>query len=331
MFNRLTSILKSNKLIDISQATIDIHNQAFAELKILSPIINALDNEELTDADFVFYIRLKSYFAKDYQRYKGLKNSAELLRISIKAKDSFLKIEQTELSYRSIKQQEYYNFVFGLLQTNFKEENKNDLNQFNNLTTEKLPIKKYSAAEFKTEVNKKLEEIMPTVKSEEGQRALTEYTYSLENLAEEKELGLKLLYLFKKFELTDFSVIRTISQMVAYLQDKDMKNMKAMTDLVAKNMDVFHQIGKIIGLSKQQSNQETYSILLQYICLGDKHEKKYVQYTRLVEVLKEWYKFYETVTGIREEYPASKFKIPDEFKKEIPGIQTYQKYQDQLN
>lgn len=57
---------------------------------------------------------------------------------------------------------------------------------------------KYSPEEFKQQIRTKLEEIKPTIKTEQGREALEDYTESLEGLAEEKDIGLKLLYLFKK-------------------------------------------------------------------------------------------------------------------------------------
>lgn len=329
MFKNLKSIFNkeigSKKTENISESVISLHNQALAELRILGPIANTLDNSQFVDPDFTFYLGLKSKFNSDY---KTLRNSAELLRISIQTKDSFLKIEQTELRYRSSKQQEYYDFIFQLLADYFQEDDKNDL-EAGNLQGNKIQ-NKYSPEQFKTTIREKLEAIIPTVKSQEGQQALADYTDSLEILAAEQELGLKLLYLFKKFQLTDFSIIKVTSDMVNYLQDKSLRQKNAMLDLVEKNIEVFNQLGKIIGLSKLQSNNETYAILLQYICLSKKHQIPYTQFMRLTEILKEWKRFYTTVNNIREEYPANKFNIPDDFKKDISGLEVYKKYQYQL-
>lgn len=331
MFNRLVSIFNKEQAATetISESTISLHNQALAELKVLTPIANALDNANLSDPDLMFYVRLKSYFAKGIDRYKDLGNCAELLRVAIQAKDSFLKIEQTELRYFSGKQQQFYKFVFGLLEENFGKENESNLSQ-NSFIKDK-PQRKYSAEEFKTKIQEKRDQIIPSIKTEEGKQALYDYTQSLENLAAEKELGLNLLYLFKKLELTDFSTIRVISDMVIYLQDKNMNNMPAMLDLVDNNSEIFEQIGNIIGIPKAKITRETFAILLQYIALSKKHEVTYVQFARLIEILKEWQKFYESLMRIRQEYPANKYKIPEEFTKEIPGIKTYEKYQDYVN
>lgn len=326
MFKGIASLF--NKKETVPENDVARHNEALSELKLLAPIMNALNTNKFDNSDFVFYLRLKSYFIKGFERYKDLAKSAELLRISIQAKDSFLKIEQGELRYRSSNQQEYYQFVFQLLEQYFSSENQTTLND--NILKVDKPVIKYSAEDFKGAINKKLEEILPKIKSEQGKKALRDYTSSLEILAAEKELGLKLLYIFKKFELNDFSVIKSVSEMVTSLQDKNLKTLKVVSEVVAKNKETFEKVSKVIGLSRQQSDEQTYAILLQYIALSKRHESYYAQFSRMMEVLAEWVKFYNVVENIRREFPPQKFDIPDEFSKEIPGLNILQKYQGYL-
>lgn len=333
MFKQLKSLLTTEigvpKKEEIPQSSIELHSQSLAEIRVLAPIMKAFDSKEFENKDVKFYFRLKSYLQKGIEKYQGLNDSAELLRIAIQAKDSFLKIEQTELRYRSLKQQEYYEYVLNLLQLHFADKHENNNSEGNFVKVEKKE-ETYSVEDFKNQIEKKAEEIIPTIKTEEGQTAVKDYLASLKVLAAEKEIGLNLLYRFKKFQLTDFSVLKIISEMVVYLRDKQLGNIRAMMDLVEKNMETFQQIGKIIGLSSQKSNQETYATLLQYICLSEKSEPYYEQYAKLIGVITEWEKFYQSAMNIREKYPASKFDIPDEFKKEIPGVNIYEKYQSQL-
>ena len=210
---------------DISENSISLHNQAFAEAKVLASIVKTIDNPIFKQPDFQYYLKIKSFFASNKEPYQGLENSAELLRLAVKAQANFLKIEQTELRYRSTKQQEYYEFVLKFLGEKFAESNNNDDLENNQIIAKKKQENKYSPEEFKQQIRTKLEEINPTIKTEQGRQALEDYTESLESLAEEKDIGLKLLYLFKKFNLTDFSVLKVISDMVIYLQDKNMQNM----------------------------------------------------------------------------------------------------------
>lgn len=68
-------------------------------------------------------------------------------------------------------------------------------------------------------------------------------------------------------------MLRVISDMVTYLQDKNMQNMKAMQDLVVKNEDVFIKLGRIIGVPKTKETPDTYARLLQYLALSKNMNK----------------------------------------------------------
>lgn len=318
---------------NISENSINLHNQAFAEAKLLSSVAKTIDNLNFKQPDFEYYLKIKSLFSNNQQPYQELENIAELLRLAIKAQANFLQIEQTELLYRSTKQQEYYDFVLKFLGEKFTdlEQNKDDLENNQIIAQKKQKNNKYSPEEFKQQIRAKLEEIKPTIKSEQGKLALEDYTQSLESLAEEKDIGLKLLYLFKKYNLNDFSVLKVISDMVNYLQDKNMQNIKAMQDLVIKNEQTFIQLGRIIGVPQTKETPETYAILLQYLALSKKHEKTIEQFIKLMQVLKPWREFYKTISDIREQHSPNQYNLPEQFTQEIPGLSIYQKYQQYVN
>lgn len=314
----------------ISDVSLNIHNQALAEIKVLSKIAKTLDNPSFNNPDFLFYLKIKSFFASNKDQYQGLENSAELLRLAVKAQANFLQIEQTELRYRSTKQQEYYDFVLKFLGEKFAEENNNNELEQSGIIAKKKDKKEYSPEEFKKEIRVKLEEIKSTIKTPQGQEALEDYTKALEALAEQKDIGLKLLYLFKKYNLGDLSILRTISDMIIYLQDKNMQSTKGMQDLVVKNEAIFIKVGRIIGIPKTKENPETYARILQYLALSKKHENFVEQFSKLILLLKQWQGYYKTITDVREQYPASKYQLPEEFKQEIPGLSIYQTYAEYI-
>jgi hypothetical protein len=327
------SIKEQSDKQEISATSINLHNQALAELKVLGSIAKTLDSTSFADPNFQFYLKTCSFFASNKGQYQGLKNSTELLRIAVQAQASFLKIEQTELRYRSLKQQEYYQFVLSILEEKFGAENSdsNELNQSGSVVIqiEKTP-QEYSLEEIKQLFREKLAEIQPEIKSEQGKQALADYNNSLEVLAQDKEIGLKLLYLFKKFNLTDFSILKIIADMIAYLQDKDLRNMRAIQDLVMKNQAIFLQLGRIIGVPKNLETAETYARMLQLLALTQKEQKNSVQFFRLLDLLKQWRTFYHTVNDLRQQYPASDYHLPEEFQVEIPAINIYQEYHEYL-
>ena len=60
------------------------------------------------------------------------------------------------------------------------------------------------------------------------------------------------------------------------------------------------------------------------------HGKAYLEFEQLVELLKKWEQPYKTIAMIRKEYTEDKYAIPPEFKQDIPGTSTYQKYAEYL-
>jgi len=50
----------------------------------------------------------------------------------------------------------------------------------------------------------------------------------------------------------------------------------------------------------------------------------------LVQLLKKWEKPYKTIALVRKEYTEEKYNIPGEFKEDIAGLKTYQKYAEYL-
>jgi len=316
----------------IPENSVSIHNQALLEIKMLSSIAKTLDRDDFQQPDFMFYLDIKSSFIRDIDQYKGLQNSAELLEVAIAAQSIFLRIEQIELRYHSSKQQEYYDYVMGLLDEQFAEEKKPEAGEEEGfLKGKKVQSKKvYSPNEFREKIETKLAEIRKTIKSEQGQIALDDYAESLKLLAAKKELGLKLLYLFKQSNLKDLSILKSLSDMVNYLQDKNLKNTKAVMDLVDKNQDIFRQVTRIIGLSKSKETLETYATLLQYLALSKKHEENSQQFFRLMAVMKEWLSLNKVITNNRQDYPGSRYNLPEEYKAKIPGVSTYETYEDYI-
>ena len=302
---------KEEEKEQVGNKTIEMHRQDLSKTKLLASIIKNLDMGFFASSDFVFYLNIKSELINNQDEYQDLNNPAELFSLAVKAKDNFLKIEQTELRYRSLKQQEFYDYIFDLLRQNFE------------IQEEK---KYYSPDEFKSNIRKKLEEVSQEITREQGRIPLQEYCASLEELAIEKNLGLKLLYLFKTFGNVDFSVLRIISDMVVYLQDKNIQNLQAMEDLVMKNQGLFLEVGRIVGVPQTRENATTYSILLQYLVLNIKYESFLEKFSRMSSLLKDWFICYKTVTELRERYPENEYAIPEEFKQEIKGLDIYEKY-----
>lgn len=292
---------------NIPQEVIDHHQRVFAELKLLTPIAKALDNQKFSDLEFLAFVKISNLFSLEIGEYKGLRNYVALFRVAVEAKDSFLKIEQIELSYRSSKQQQFYRFVFELLE------------------------KHLSSKEFITLLEEKLSEILLDIQTDEGKNAVNVYGETFKTVAKQDELGLKLIFLFKKYQLDDFSLLRVMSDMVQYLLGRDLGDFQDIVTLVKANEQRFEQLGKIIELPVDKTRYEDYARMLQYIVLKQKHQVSYLQFQRLLEIMTQWTHFYVIVRDIRNDYPESEFSIPPELKQNIPGLDIFLKYKNFLN
>jgi len=135
--------------------------------------------------------------SKESSGYKGLGNCVDLLQAGIIAQKSFLRLEQTELRYRSRKQQEFYQYVADNLEDDLDRE------------------------EFAKKIKKKQAEVLPLITTEEGRGAIDTYTKEI-NVLSKYKLGLKLLALFKQYELKDFSILKNVSDVVETLAGKDL-------------------------------------------------------------------------------------------------------------
>ena len=285
----------------VPDGSISLHERSFKELTSIGLRADKLDDEKFGNAEFLVLLKMKYAIAQGGAEYEIFNHRVELLRAAIAAKNSFLRLEQTELRYRSRKQQEFYTFVADNIDDGIDKN------------------------EFRDKVKKKLAEVIPLITTAEGRDAMQGYIREVDIISE-YDLGLKLLSLFKKYELADFAVLATISNILDCLQTKELLESKGLTSLVLENFDAFEQLSPIIGISEEENLPKTYAKILQYIGLMQKHADSYKEFEQLTKLLKEWQKPYNSVIMVREEYTANEYRLPKEFTLEIPGLNTYQKY-----
>ncbi|MGK7930672.1 MAG: hypothetical protein AB4041_04470 [Microcystaceae cyanobacterium] len=301
----IAPILGKSEQKEMPEEVILLHTQDMTDLHVLAKIAESIDDKKFCSAEFLHYIRLKYFVAKELNGYEGLRHSIELLQVAIEAKDSFIAIDQTELRYRATSQQELYRCV-----------------------EEQLKAAQGKHIFHKTVLDK-LKEVLPKVKTEEGKEALHKYAEHLEHLSEH-QLGLKLLSLFKTYELADYSVLQVISQILQRLSKQGNLNEVHLLKIVKANYPIFEKLRKIIGLSPVQSNPETYVKVLNYLALSYRHALSYHQFNELLKVLRQWVKPYYVVDGIRKEHPPKVYKQPKAFLEPIPGLEIYTKYKKSL-
>jgi hypothetical protein len=284
---------------------IALHNREIMDSTVFAKTAQSIDNAKFTQPEFILLLKIRYCLDRGIEDYAGLDQSVKYLQAAIEAKNSYILLDQTELRYRSSKQQEFYQHIQSIL----------DMYQDREF--------------FKESVHAKLLETLPSVKTEEGKTALQDYEKEIDRLSE-YELGLKLFSLFKQYQLADYSVLRSISDMVSTFQEKDTMNSKVLSLLVVGKFETFSQLGKIIGLTGPKNTPDNYAKMLQYIALESRHKKSYVQFKDFISVMKKWMRHYQAILKIRQEYPPQEYKQPKEFSAEIPGEDLYNKYRGAL-
>ena len=289
----------------IPERSLNLHNEAFQEISRISRKAKSIDDDKFGNEEFKTLIHFKVDVAKGTEGYKELNYKVELLRAAIVAQKSFLKLESAELRYRSRKQQEFYKYIADNLEEDLDKE------------------------DFAKKIKKKQAEILPLINTEEGREAIHSYAREINEISK-YELGLKLLSLFKKYDLKDFSIIRDISGIVEGLQGSDLLEPKRLVLTVKEYYDVFEKIAPVLEISKAESTPATYARILQIVGLVHRHGDSYSKFKELIRLLHKWEQPHETVTMVREQFNAREYKLPPELQKEIPGANVHEKYAEYL-
>jgi hypothetical protein len=300
----LTKFLQGKS--EVPESVQIVHNGEMLAVRVFAKTAESIDSDKFSSQEFLMFVRMKYCIARGLDEYAGLDESIKLLQAAIEAKNSYLTLDQTELRYRSSKQQDFYKYIESLLVSDYEDK-----------------------AAFKNKVAEKLQETLPHVKTEEGKVALKAYQTELERLAD-YELGLKLLSLFKAYQLADYSILRTISEMVDTFREKQTVDYPGLVALVISKYEVFEKLKNIIGVADNKSKPETYARMLQYIALSYRQGKSYAKFAELLQVMRKWYLPYRALVEIRKQYPTSSFKLPKQFTEDIAGVPIYDKYRKSL-
>jgi len=226
-------------------------------------------------------LQAQSSYIAVFSRMRGNKI---LKRLTVKDSNTphscdyrYITIHQIELSSQGSKQQEFYHYTYTQLQQD--------------------PDSQY----LRMNIQNKLAETLPQVKTEEGRTTLEAYTKAISELAD-SPFALKLLVKFKALHLDDFSNLRTISELINSLNGKEVEDLKTVTYLVMANYDDFEAIAEIIGLTEKQRSPDTYARMIQYIALIYRYQDSFNKFQQLIQVMRQWYKPYRVIQEIRREH-----------------------------
>ena len=285
----------------VPEGSVTSHNKSFKEICLVGKKAEKVNDEKFGNEEFLLLLSIKINISKGIEDYQKLNYGIELLSAAITARKSFLRLEQTELKYRSRKQQEFYRYV--------AEHLEEDVDR----------------AAFVQQIKQKQVEILPSINSEEGKAAINTYAEQIGILGR-YPLGLKLLAMFKKRQMQGSVAIKNISDVVEGLQGASLISSDNLISPVLENYESFELLGPILGIPEKESNPKIYAKILQVLGLTNRHEKAYGEFKQLVKLLKKWEKLEQSISIFRNEYTEDKYSIPPEFKEDIPGTSTYQKY-----
>lgn len=287
---------------EVSERAIDLHRESLHEITSLTESAMAIDNDKIGSPEFISFYRLKRAIHRGEVGFPGFEKSIELLKVGIQSKDNFLKIEQIEVAYRSSAQQELYTHVENMLEEGL------------------------DPSDFVYQLDKKMLEIKPKLKTEEGLFAIKSYTEALKYLSSH-DLSFVLLGKFKKYRLKDYTVLQNISKLVHAITIKGIHDFKGLMTEVISQQSSFEKLGEIISIPPGKDSLENYATILQYITLSSKYELAYIKFQELVKLLESWKVHYDVVIGIRQEFDPKEYALPQDFKLPIPGLELYQKYE----
>ncbi len=306
MLERGISFYKSFQKEAVPENAIRLYQRNFNNADSLLLRANAIDQDKFGNQEFLAFVRMKRDLAHESSGYQDLDRFIDVLMAGINAKTSFLGIETIEFGHRSTKQAEFYTFV------------------------ESLYASPCTPVEFIDLAQQKYTETLPRMRTAEGRTVLQSYFKYLRVVASHP-LSFRLLCAFKQHRLTDFSILKTISDIINRLQRIDLLDRAYLNAEVIANYTVFEKMGQVINLPDHLRNTQAYGILLQYVALSEKYKQAYPKFQELVVILEKWYASYIALSKLKEEYLNRKYRYPKEFKQSIPGVGLYRKYKTYFN
>jgi hypothetical protein len=283
-----------------------LHQRSFDKLAEITNQAENINADKFGSAEFMTFFKLKSYIARSIDEYANLDEVVELFNVAISAQASFAAIDSIESRNCSSVQQEFYAFVTKSLTEGLEE------------------------VAFQAQIDLKFQELLPRLKTDEGRVALETYKQEAFKISTHP-LAIKLLLLFKKYQLDDYSILRSVSQIISSLDSEDLLNLDSLLVLVMTKYEVFEKLGPIVGVKPEYNRPETYSKMLQYIGLKSRHEASFAKFKEFLIILKPWEVQSKTIRNVREKYNSNEHRIPKNFTAELPGLALYKKYKDSFH
>jgi hypothetical protein len=290
---------------EVSESSLFLHQRAMMNAQIFAGSAKAIDQEKFSQKEFILFAKIKYCITQNIAEYQGLDQKIKLLQSALKAQKAYAIIHQIELNYQGYQHNQLYQFIHRELQ-NYQD-------------AETFCLKLYD----------QMSECLPEVKTDQGREGLQSYVKVLIDLAQD-QLALGLFKTFKTQQSSDYLTLKTITDIIYHLSETEVTDYKHLLVQVMAEYDVFEKLQPMLKLSKKQSSPDIYARLLQYVALEYRYQESFPKFEQLLEIMKKWYKHYQTIIAIRQEYPAQQYQQPQEFTQNIPGFDLYLKYKNSL-
>jgi hypothetical protein len=278
--------------LKISESTILFHDLALNNLEILAELAHQSDQDVFNQPDFLYFVKFKYSELNNWQDYQELVKPIQQLERAFKAQFYYQQIENIESNYKS-----------------------DTFNNFSRLVS-------YFLAEcpekdtFQLLIQQQLLESLNSSIDDREKQALLNYFQEIHNLIEE-DCGFTILRLFKQCKSEHFPILSPGA-------DNIEKTGNSSPD---KDHDNCQKLAQILALPKELITDTNLQLFKEYIRLERRYSLAFNQFTELINILHNWYVYYQVALDIRHQYPLSQYRQPQSFKLPIPGRDLYHKYQ----
>lgn len=292
-------LLRRGHKKSVPESAVLNHKKEFDKIVILAKQVQKADHEKFTGREFITYLQLKIGLISSQE--DGLYKSIRFLKVAISSKRFYDQIFVVETQYLSRKQQEFYRFADNLIsQSVFGED-------------------------FRQKIEAKLTATLPDILKDEGKKAIQAYAKSLVELSH-CEYGLELLAQFKRYEMSSYSAIRTINDLVDKFMHMDLTDSNVLLPDIMLKIDALEQLTAIVGIPKKFVNPDGFVKIFHFITLEAKQEDTARQFKRLLTMIGQWRPVYRQLQDIRRFYNPKEYWLPKEFSLKIPGEDIFAKY-----
>ncbi|WP_233501244.1 protein kinase domain-containing protein [Acaryochloris thomasi] len=287
----------------VSEPDILKHQQVIDSMTTLINKVQKLKSQQFSDPRFIDFVKVQSDLTRTAEDRNSLMLAAELLAAGIEFKDIFLDLQTTEARYRIAAAQKIYDAVQGLFNRNLEP------------------------AAFVAALNKKATEILADIETDKLRQAMQHYLSQIELLSQDK-LRFQLFTLFKSSQEDDYSILQTAAELIEACKEGDSGNIEQLNRQIRIQYTGFEKLGRVLGIPAQKRLPETYARLIQYVALSDRYQQSYPRFRQVIVLLEKWHKHYRNAVEIRQRFNPDEYKLPKEFKQDLPGVEVYEYFRE---